>query len=427
MTNDSVVVAGAGLAGLTAAARLAEAGADVTVFERRDAVGGRVRSRREDGFTLDYGFQVLFDAYPAVRRELDLDALDLRRFDPGAVIARGDRRSTLSDPVRDPLTAVESTLNPEVSVADKLRTLALRHDLVRRSGADIFGGTDASIREYLREWGFSERYVERFVAPLYGGITLDRSLSTSKRVFEYTFKAMSTGAAAVPAAGMAAVPEQIAARARAAGATIHANEAVTAVDGDGGATVETADRSVEADAAVVATDPATARELTGVDAIPTAAKGCVTQYYALPGDARLGAGERIVLNAEGPSPNTVVPLSAVAPEYAPDDRGLLNATFLGEGALDRPEAALAADARAALSAWFPERSFEALTVVHTARVPFAQFPQPPGFHGELPGVDAPGGAVYLAGDYTRWSSIQGALRSGRDAADAVLGDGDRSR
>ena len=30
--------------------------------------------------------------------------------------------------------------------------------------------------------------------------------------------------------------------------------------------------------------------------------------------------------------------------------------------------------------------------------------------------------TYLAGEYTEWSSIQGAMKSGREAAEAVLED-----
>jgi predicted NAD/FAD-dependent oxidoreductase len=42
----------------------------------------------------------------------------------------------------------------------------------------------------------------------------------------------------------------------------------------------------------------------------------------------------------------------------------------------------------------------------------------------LPAVDAPASEVYLAGDYTRWSSIQGARESGREAAMAVRASAD---
>ena len=73
-----VAVVGAGLAGLAAADRLTRAGLDVVVLEAYDGVGGRVRTDRVDGFLLDRGFQVLNTAYPATRRVLDLDALELR-------------------------------------------------------------------------------------------------------------------------------------------------------------------------------------------------------------------------------------------------------------------------------------------------------------------------------------------------------------
>jgi phytoene dehydrogenase-like protein len=425
--DGSVVVAGAGLAGLVAARRLAAAGADVTVVERRDEVGGRVRSRERDGFTLDRGFQVLLPAYPAARRELDLGALSLRAFRPGAVIARGDRRSTLADPLRDPRTAVESLFNREVTTADKLRTLRLRRALRSLDEADVFAGPDASIRDYLRDRGFSERFVERFVAPFYGGITLDRSLSTSKRVFEYTFRMLSEGPAALPAGGMGAIPRQLRDRAVDAGATVATGERVEAVTGgrDGGVAVGTTARTLDADATVVATDPPTARDLTGVEAIPTDGVGCVTQYYALPDHARLNTGRKLVLNAGDAAPNAVVPLSEVAPEYAPDGAELLCATFLRHGDVDPfdlDDDALAERTRTALASWYPERHFGGLEPLATDRTRFAQFAQPPGVHDGLPGPREPGGSVYLAGDYTRWSSIQGALQSGYEAAAAVLSD-----
>jgi phytoene dehydrogenase-like protein len=421
MDDTTVVVAGAGLAGLVAARRLATEGADVTVFERRDEVGGRVRTLRRDGRTLDRGFQVLFTAYPAVREELDLGALDLRTFSSGAVVARPGERSTLADPLQNPEKLLATLRTDEVTTTDKLRTLALRQHLSTRTEDDLLSGPDASIRAYLRDWGFSEKYVENFVAPFYGGITLDRSLSTSKRVFEYTFKMLSEGRTVVPAEGMGAIPAQLAAKARDVGATFHTDRPVEGVQADDdGATVYTADEAVEADAVVVATDPRSARDLTGVPSIPTDARACVTQYYSLP--EALPVGRTIVLNAEGAAPNSVAPLSTVAPAYAPAGTELLSATFLGDGPLEESAGSLERRTREALSSWFPARSFDALERVHTSRIEFAQFDQPPGVHDDLPETRAPAGRAYLAGDYTSWSSIQGAMRSGQDAAAAVRDD-----
>lgn len=436
MNGDATVVGG-GLSGLVAATRLAEAGADVTLYERRPEVGGRVRTETVDGFTLDRGFQVLFSSYPAVERELGpdrFDDLDLRTFAPGATICRPGSRSTLSDPLRDPLGAIPSILNDEVSFSDKLRTLALRYDLSQREEDEFFAGPDAPIREYLRDWGFAADYVEHFVEPFYGGITLDRTLSTSKHVFEYTFRAMGRGSIGVPAEGMAAFPAALADRAREAGVEVRTGEDVESVRVAGGgripfrtgrgeaegATVELADGSTrETDAVVVAASPPEARRLTGVESVPTEGVPNVTGWYALPPGEPFETGERILLNAADESPNAVVPMSEVAPEYAPDDRALLAATFLGEDALERDDADLREDVRDALSAWYPDREFDGLETVDVHRIRFAQFAQPPGVHADLPDPDDPEGPVVLAGDYTEWSSIQGALESGRTAAAAA--------
>jgi phytoene dehydrogenase-like protein len=460
-----VVVAGGGLAGLVTARRLEAAGADVRLYERHGDVGGRVRSRHRDGFVFDRGFQVLFTAYPAAQRELDYDDLDLRYFAPGAVVARPNHRGVLADPLRDPFAAVEALFNRDVTTRDKLRTLRLRQELAGTSPAEIFDGGDATTREYLRERGFSEQFLTNFAEPFYGGITLDRSLETSRKVFEFTFKMLSTGDIAVPARGMGAISGQLAERAREAGVAIHTDETVTEIEAQsrttagndtevGGVTVELGRETTTADAVVVATDPKQARDLTGVESIPTDAKGCLTQYYAF-GGPELDAGDRLLLAAGGgargdrargkerkrneskgtepkrtksestePSnhpggPNQLAQLSAVAPEYAPDDVNLLSATFLGVQEDD--DETLAARTAQTLASWYPERSLD-LEPVHTTRIEFGQFAQPPGIHDRLPGVRAPGDGVYLAGEFTEASSLNAAMESGRKAATAVARD-----
>jgi phytoene dehydrogenase-like protein len=424
-----VVVVGAGLAGLVAARRLAQAGADVLVLEENDEVGGRVRSHHRDGYTFDRGFQVLFTAYPAVRGELDLDELDLRYFSPGATIARPDSRSTFVDPLKRPGMLLTSVLNGDVGFLDKLRLLLLRRRLRGREEGDVFDGPDTSIRSYLDDRGFSGKFVENFVEPFYGGITLDRALGSSAAVFEYTFRMLVEGDIAVPAAGMGAITDQLAENARAAGATIETGTAVESLDTNG-PTVTTANETFGPRSVVVAADPEEANRLTGVPT-PDGARGCITQHFAVARHRKLDTGKRILLNAENDGPNTVAPMSAVAPEYAPEDRQLMSATFVGrtdgegrsEAELFREtDGDLAAEVDDALRSWYPEHRFDALELLRTDRVRFSQFAQPPEFYDALPDLGAPGGSVYLAGDYTRWSSIHGALCSGRNAAEVALAD-----
>lgn len=431
----TVLVVGAGLAGLVAARRLAASGLDVRLFERRGEIGGRVRTQRREGFTLDRGFQVLFTAYPAARRELDFDSLDLRYFTPGATIARPSNRSVLSDPFRDPHTAIETLFNDEISLADKLRVLILQRELRNRDPETIFPGPEMSIETYLLNRGFSRAFVDSFAAPFYGGITLDRSLSTAAAVFEYTFKMLSEGRIAVPAEGMGAIPAQIATGARTAGVRIETDTDVVAVEStvdsdvaSAGVTIDLGGETIHGDSVIVATDPAAARALTDIASIPTDSRGCTTQYYALPQSKALETGKRLLLNAHDDEPNHIAPLSAVAPEYAPADQQLLCATFLQssetetETDIDIDADELATQSRTALESWFPEYRFDDLTVVRTDHVQFAQFDQPPGIHATVPKVAAPDGPVYLAGDYTGWSSIQSALQSGRRAARAILNE-----
>lgn len=416
-----VAVAGAGLAGLIAAVELSESGHDVTVYESNDEVGGRVRSVRRDGFVFDRGFQVLFTAYPEARRYLDYDALDLREYDPGARIASDDSVSTLTDPFRDPGDAIGAFLSRDVTFTDKLRVLRLRAALRGKTRDEIFSDDDETTHDYLRRRGFSSRFVSRFAEPFYGGITLDRSLGTSKRVFEFTFSCLASGHTAVPADGMGEIPKQLAEKAREGGGEVEAKTRVESVeskgeDSEAAVELKTDAATREYDAAVVATDPHEAESLTGIDT-PNDGKGCTTQYY-VPSEP-LDVGRKIVLNADqrGGEPNQVVPVSNVAPEQSPPETPLVSATWL-EPRDD--EDALAEGTRRAVSRW----GFDAdLEPVHTEVVDFAQFEQPPGVHETLPSNDAPDGNVFLAGDYTHDSSINGAMLSGRRAAalvDSVL-------
>src|SRR5215210_2977941 len=322
-----IVIVGAGLAGLTCAKILRERGAEVAVFEASDDIGGRVRTDGRDGFLLDRGFQVYFTSYPVAGRHLDYGALEFRDFDPGAIVCKGTEKSVLSDPLRDPKALVPSLLSDAATVGDKLRTLDLAARSVRGgiSAGEENGGTDTSTLEYLRAAGLSEHYIDSFFRPFYGGIYLNRELTTSARVLRFTLRMLATGRTVVPALGMGEIPRQLASRLPED--VIELNTPVEALlrDGDRVAGVKAGQTEHEADAVVVATDAPAAGALTG-EAVPEGAVGEACIYYETDG---LGSGKKILLNADdGTFVNNAVEISNISEKYAPPDRHLLSAVAL---------------------------------------------------------------------------------------------------
>ncbi|MGH3898724.1 MAG: protoporphyrinogen/coproporphyrinogen oxidase [Pseudonocardiaceae bacterium] len=95
MTTDlDVAVVGGGIAGLSVAYALQRAGRSVQVFEAAEAVGGRMRTLRHDGYLIDTGAEAIpTHGYPAtwrLIRELGVPAADLPRITSPAMW-RGDR------------------------------------------------------------------------------------------------------------------------------------------------------------------------------------------------------------------------------------------------------------------------------------------------------------------------------------------------
>ena len=80
MLDKEVTVIGAGLAGISAALTLQDAGCSVRVIESSDRVGGRVATDVIDGFTLDRGFQLINSQYPELKRLKVMDEVDLVRL-----------------------------------------------------------------------------------------------------------------------------------------------------------------------------------------------------------------------------------------------------------------------------------------------------------------------------------------------------------
>lgn len=418
-----VIIAGAGLAGLTCARELHRAGTPVLVIEAADTVGGRVRSWRDEaGFIIDRGFQIMLSGYPALKRQVDLDRLGSAAFDAGAVIWTGARRVPLADPLRHPASLIRDLAAPVLPVADKLRLARWAVDVPRASwdsAADAANenGIDLSGMDALRHRGFSSAFITRFAQPFWGGILLDRSLSASAGVLEFTLRMFLSGSAVLPKEGVGAVPAAIAADLPPD--ALRLNSTVTEVIAEEGraAGVRLADGDTIAGAAVVvATDPPTARELTGIEAIPITPVGCVTVY--LSGSIDPGIGRKLLLDGTGASSvNHIAPLSTVQPSYAPSGTHLIAAVMLGDDALEQPDAELGERARVDVEQMLDRPG--AWDVHRIVRVPFAQYHQEPGLHRRLPDTTTGVPGLFLASDATVDASVNGAILSGESAARAV--------
>ena len=400
-----VVIVGAGLAGLSAAREIQRHGHSVIVLESSDAVGGRVRTDIVDGFQLDRGFQVMLTAYPELQSQVDMRALDLRPFDPGALVWRNGKGHAVSDPFRKPQTLATTAFAPIGSVFDKARIVVLRARVMRRKPAALLGGQDVSTDVALRAFGFSTKIINRFFRPLFGGIQLDPHLATSRRMFDVIFKSLSEGQSVLPSRGMQALPLQMASRL--SEGTIHLNTRVSKVDG---AKVTLASgESITARAVVVATDGPTASSLLGIPIVESRKVGCV--YFSA--DTPPTKEKYVVLDGTGSGPVlNVAVISNVAPSYAPADKHLIVAALPGVTDGD-----LEAMSREQIRSWWgPQvndwKHLRTYVINHGGPV------QKPPFSPKQR-VDL-GNGLFVCGDHRDTGSIQGAMFSGRRCGEAVV-------
>ncbi|KAG9451179.1 hypothetical protein H6P81_011144 [Aristolochia fimbriata] len=420
--RTGVVVIGAGLAGLAAATRLHRANVPFLLLESSDAVGGRVRTDVVDGFVLDRGFQIFITAYPEARRLLDYEALDLRKFYSGALVYHGGRFHRVADPVRHFADAIGTLINPIGSVADKLLIGVARFRSVIRSDEEILSGDEVPIIELLRGSGFSESIIDRFFRPFFGGIFFDRELETTSRLFDFIFKCLALGDNTLPANGISAVPEQLAGNLPPE--SILLNRRAVSIESEPSIVTLQDGETVGADLGViVAVEQPEIEKLLKIDGKPTPAaekpaRSTVCLYFVT--DRSPVREPVLILNGSDRGlVNNMFFATEVAPTYGPAGKTLVSVSLIGSH--DRAsDSDLARAVKGELSGWFGESEVGKWQHLRTYRIRFAQPNQRP--PTELAKDPKVGSGLYVCGDHRSSATFDGALVSGRRAAEALLKD-----
>ena len=451
--GPEVIIIGGGLAGLSTALRLCEAGRSVMVLEAEPEVGGRARTLQVGGEPVDRGFQSLFTAYPATARmlsDIGIGKRDLVAFDRGAVVHDGQRWSRMG-------TSPRGTLGFEWFGAGDVARLA-------RLGAEVAGAPvqalltgderDEEMGEYLVRMGFSAGAIEGFFRPLFGVITADRQLRSDAGYFRFLMKMLLRGRAVIPVGGHGMISAWAAARVEQLGGEVRCGARVDEIVTDAhdrgravGVSVHGGE-VIRGRSVVVATEAPAARALLAdIDrqssrALDLQPCGVTTLVYSL--GASFHTGRTIVLNAAPVLNAASVVNAAPAAGGGGDEPGAARIDLvcqesnllrpgMGDGARllatsvhgDGPAPdvdALAAEMERVAGEWNPGYPWARLARLDDVIVhPWAQFAVPPGVRADLPDAATGLENVFLAGDVTMHPSVEGAVASGERAAKVVGG------
>ncbi len=409
MMKPKIAIIGAGLAGLYCCKLLLKNGYEVEVFEKSNRVGGRMKTDKLDGYLLDHGFHVLQTGYPFSSKVIDYDRLEVKPFQPGAMVIKSSTSRSkiwrLSDPFRRPFKAIRDSLGFFASPLDMLRVLRMRHKIRKIPYEDIFGNGNLSTEEWLREQNFSQRFIDRFFYPLFSGIFLESELRTDERMFKFVFRSMSDGDMVIPKNGIQAVPELIAQDIPPEVINLNSN-----VDLNSNQSISIDGEIKNYDAVIIAFDN---RE-------KKSNKHVWTLYFSA--DKSPLKGEYIMLNSEVRTNKKLISYLAVPSDvqenYAPIGKSLICITVLGEradslGLKSGDEIKLAV--KSELEQWFGGQtlSWDCISVQH--------------IKSALPETDSqvfgnPNNSIfdYRCGDYMTHGSVEGTLLSAQKTIELLM-------
>lgn len=383
------LVIGAGLAGLSAALTLQEAGLVVTVIEGADRAGGRIATDVIDGFILDRGFQLINLNYPEVKR-LDL-ARELNfKIAPRTVgISIGSQRQVVGDPRQAPLSVFSSKTGTIREKASFLKYLATKP------------AVDEDVQTHLLRCGTGGLY-DKVLKPFLQGVFLTDPSQVSAVVGRELIGSFISGKSGIPAHGVGVFSDALAKRV----IDLRLNTQVEAIRGN---RVLTNQGELVASKIILATDQTSAAQLLDAEQVSPLIRS--TTWYYVSEEAPTDSAE-LILDADhrGPVVNSLV-ISNLSRHYAPVGQNLISSTTITHASESEVRRHLALMWGSSTENWRLIAKYEA-----NSALPLFAPGKTKAKSSKLNKI------IYLAGDYLSAPSQNGALASGRLAAQELMLD-----
>ena len=274
----------------------------MNVIESSDRAGGRVASDVIDGFVCDRGFQLVNAQYPALQELNVVSELDFIAAPRVIEVCLQDGQHPIGDPRQVPWTVLDKATG---TIPEKLALLRI-----------IMGQVKAgqSIGQILRHTGSC---YERVLRPFLHGVFLTDPDNVDSIYGQSIIKSFVNGKPGVPRYGVGELPRALVKRI--SGITYN-----TRVDRIDHTSVHTNNGTFTASKILIATDATTATQLLGLTEVSRMA-GCITWYHAATNNPS-GSGRLVVDGLRrGPIINTVV-MSDISTNYAPVGQHLISTT-----------------------------------------------------------------------------------------------------